>query len=106
MTPPSAGTAPPASPVPEPRGTIGTPAARVARTTSRTSAVLPGITTTSGLLSNSLLHLDRFPDQRELIRRDPTRIPAAIEELLRYDAPIQALARTATRAPPNNEVSP
>ena len=58
---------------------------------------MAGITTTSGLLSNSLLHLDRFPDQRELIRRDPTRIPAAIEELLRYDAPIQALARTATR---------
>lgn len=58
---------------------------------------MAGITTTSGLLSNSLLHLDRFPDQRELIRRDPARIPAAIEELLRYDAPIQALARTTTR---------
>ena len=56
-----------------------------------------GITTTSGLLSNSLLHLDRFPDQRALIRSDPARIPAAIEELLRFDAPIQALARTATR---------
>ena len=56
-----------------------------------------GITTTSGLLSNSLLHLDRFPDQRALIRADPALIPAAIEELLRFDAPIQALARTATR---------
>ena len=59
---------------------------------------IAGITTTSGLISNSLLHLDRFPDQRELMRRDPTVIPAAIEELLRYDAPIQALARTTTRA--------
>lgn len=57
-----------------------------------------GITTTSGLISNSLLHLDRFPDQRDLIRDDPAIIPAAIEELLRFDAPIQALARTATRA--------
>jgi cytochrome P450 len=56
-----------------------------------------GITTTSGLISNSLLHLDRFPDQRDLLRDDPTVMPAAIEELLRYDAPIQALARTATR---------
>ena len=56
-----------------------------------------GITTTSGLISNSLLHLDRFPDQRDLIRDDPSMIPAAIEELLRFDAPIQALARTATR---------
>ncbi|MEP6638089.1 MAG: cytochrome P450 [Chloroflexota bacterium] len=56
-----------------------------------------GITTTSGLISNSLLHLDRFPDQRAMIRADPSIIPAAIEELLRFDAPIQALARTATR---------
>jgi cytochrome P450 len=58
---------------------------------------IAGITTTSGLISNSLFHLDRFPDQRQLIRRDPTVIPTAIEELLRFDAPIQALARTATR---------
>ena len=56
-----------------------------------------GITTTSGLISNSLLHLDRFPDQRELIRNDLSIIPAAIEELLRFDAPIQTLARTTTR---------
>lgn len=58
---------------------------------------IAGITTTSGLISNSLFHLERFPDQRELIHRDPTVIPAAIEELVRFDAPIQALARTATR---------
>ena len=56
-----------------------------------------GITTTSGLISNSLLHLARLDDTRETLRRDPTTIPAAVEELLRYDAPIQALARTTTR---------
>ena len=56
-----------------------------------------GITTTSGLISNSLLHLDRFPDQRDRIRDDPAVIPAAVEELVRFDAPIQVLARTATR---------
>jgi len=56
-----------------------------------------GITTTSGLISNSLLHLDRFPDQRALLRDDPSLVAAGIEELLRYDAPIQALARTTTR---------
>jgi cytochrome P450 len=56
-----------------------------------------GITTTSGLISNSLLHLAHFPDQRALIRDDPSVMAAAIEELLRFDAPIQALARTATR---------
>lgn len=58
---------------------------------------MAGITTTSGLLSNSLLHLATFPEQRALMRRDPVIVPAAIEELLRYDAPIQALARTTTR---------
>jgi len=58
---------------------------------------MAGITTTSGLISNSLLHLDRFPDQRELLWREPERIPDAIEELLRFDAPIQAVARTTTR---------
>ena len=57
-----------------------------------------GITTTSGLISNSLLHLARFPDQRDLLRRDPSILPGAIEELLRFDAPIQGLGRTATRS--------
>jgi cytochrome P450 len=56
-----------------------------------------GITTTSGLISNSLLHLAGYPDARETMRRDPTTIPAAIEELLRYEAPIQALVRGTTR---------
>jgi cytochrome P450 len=56
-----------------------------------------GITTTSGLISNSLLHLARFPDQRNRLRDDPSIMAGAIEELLRYDAPIQALARTTTR---------
>jgi cytochrome P450 len=56
-----------------------------------------GITTTSGLISNSLLHLDRFPDQRDLLRQKPERMAAAIEELGRFDAPIQTVRRTATR---------
>jgi hypothetical protein len=56
-----------------------------------------GITTTSGLISNSLLHLATFPDQREMIRRDPAVIPVAVEELLRYDPPIQVLVRATTR---------
>jgi cytochrome P450 family 130 len=56
-----------------------------------------GITTTSGLISNSLLHLTRFPDQRAVIRDDRAALPVAVEELLRYDAPIQVLVRTTTR---------
>jgi cytochrome P450 len=56
-----------------------------------------GITTTSGLISNSLLHLARYPDQREILVRDAAVLPSAIEELLRFDAPLQALIRTTTR---------
>ncbi len=56
-----------------------------------------GITTTSGLISNSLLHLALFPDQRAVIVDDRGAIPVAVEELLRYDAPIQVLVRTSTR---------
>ena len=56
-----------------------------------------GITTTSGLISNSLFHLERYPAARAAMREDPAVLPVAIEELLRFDAPIQALARTTTR---------
>ncbi len=56
-----------------------------------------GITTTSGVISNSLLHLDRFPDQQALLRAEASVPATAIEELLRFDAPIQMLGRTATR---------
>ena len=50
-----------------------------------------GITTTSGLISNSLFHLAGFPDQRALIHRDPGILPAAIEELVRFDAHVETL---------------
>ena len=59
---------------------------------------MAGITTTQGLISNSLFHLDRFRDQRALLIREPERMAFAIEELLRFEAPLQALARTTTRA--------
>ena len=52
-----------------------------------------GITTTSALIANSLVHLHRFERERELIRRSPDLIPAAVEELLRFDAPLQWLTR-------------
>ncbi len=58
---------------------------------------MAGITTTAGLISNSLFHLDRFPDQRALVVAAPEVLPVAIEEFLRYEAPIQTLRRHATR---------
>ena len=49
ITPPFGAVAPPMSPVPEPRGMIGTPASRQRRTTATTSAVDRGSTTRSGM---------------------------------------------------------
>jgi cytochrome P450 len=37
------------------------------------------------------------PDQLELVQQDPTLIPAAIEEALRYDAPVQTVFLTTTQ---------
>jgi cytochrome P450 len=42
-----------------------------------------------------LLH--RHPEQRRQLVRDPSRIPTAVEEFLRFDSPVQGLARTTTR---------
>lgn len=56
-----------------------------------------GISTTSGLISRSLLLLAEHPGQRRMLARDVTLLPTAVEELLRYESPIQWLARSATR---------
>lgn len=54
--------------------------------------------TTSGLLGNAVLALAGRPDLRRRLAEDPSLLPTAIEELLRFDAPVQNLARTATEA--------
>lgn len=58
---------------------------------------IAGVHTTSGLISNSLWLLAQHPDQRRLLTEDPQRLPAAIEELLRFESPIQWAGRVATR---------
>jgi cytochrome P450 len=52
-----------------------------------------GTETTSSLISSSLLALARHPQQRALLAADASSIPTAIEELLRYESPVQQLAR-------------
>jgi cytochrome P450 len=47
-----------------------------------------GHETTTNLLGNGLVHLLRHPQQVELLRADPGLMPAAVEELLRYDPPV------------------
>ena len=56
-----------------------------------------GHNTTTSLLGNAVLHLARNPVEQQRLRSTPDAIPAAIEELLRLEAPQQAMPRVATR---------
>jgi cytochrome P450 len=58
--------------------------------------IIAGNETTTKLLGNALYWLWRNPDQRRLVRDDPSRIASWVEETLRYDNSTQALARTVT----------
>jgi cytochrome P450 len=54
-----------------------------------------GQETTSNLIGNGLLTLLRHPEQAAALRADPSRLPSAIEELLRFESPSQHTARLA-----------
>lgn len=51
--------------------------------------------TTTHLLGNGLFALLRNPEQMERLRADPTLLPLAVAELLRYDSPVQLTSRIA-----------
>jgi cytochrome P450 len=53
-----------------------------------------GHETTVNLIGNGFLSLLRHPDQWRMLRDDPSLIPNAIEEILRFESPVQAVART------------
>jgi len=59
--------------------------------------IIAGNETTTKLLANCLLALQRYPRQREKIVADPQRIPDAVEEILRHEGSTQLMARTLTR---------
>jgi cytochrome P450 len=50
--------------------------------------IVAGHDTTTTFIGNAVVALLGHPVQLELLRSDPDRIPAAVEELLRYDAPV------------------
>lgn len=60
--------------------------------------IVAGNDTTTALIGNAAVLFAEHPEQRRLLVREPERIPNAIEEVLRYEPPAQALPRR-TRKP-------
>lgn len=56
-----------------------------------------GNETTRNAYAGGMLALIEHPDQRRLLLEDPSLIPGAVEEILRWHTPILHQARTATR---------
>ncbi len=55
--------------------------------------LLAGNETTTNLIGNGMLALGRNPEQMKMLQRDASLLPRAIEEMLRYDGPVQSTAR-------------
>jgi hypothetical protein len=54
-----------------------------------------GFETVANMIANGALALLGFPDQLDLLYREPGLAVSATEELLRYDTPVQMVVRTA-----------
>ena len=55
-----------------------------------------GTQTTACLLTNALVLLGSHPEQLAWLTRNPDRVPDAVEEFLRFEAPVQHFTRTTT----------
>ena len=61
--------------------------------------LVAGHETTVNLIGNGAHALLTHPDQLALVRAEPERLPAVIEELLRFDGPVQVATFRWTTAP-------
>lgn len=59
--------------------------------------LVAGTETTTSALGNALWLLDRHPDLKRRLARQPALIPAAVEEILRFESPVQGLSRVTRR---------
>jgi len=57
--------------------------------------MIGGQETATNLIGSGLLTLLRHPEQHRMLQDDPALIPMAVEELLRFESPIQHTARVA-----------
>lgn len=56
-----------------------------------------GFDTTMAAIGSALLYLERHPTERRQLLVDPDLLPEAVDEFLRFEAPVQGFARTVTR---------
>jgi cytochrome P450 len=63
-----------------------------------------GYETTANMIGNALISFYRFPDQLQLVLRDPSLLPRAVEECLRHNSTIQMVARLAMETIEDGEI--
>ena len=59
--------------------------------------LVAGNETTTNLITNGAVLLAQHPEARAELAENPSLIGGAVDEILRYDSPVQGLARTLTR---------
>ncbi|PKB71348.1 MAG: hypothetical protein BZY87_05700 [SAR202 cluster bacterium Io17-Chloro-G6] len=57
--------------------------------------IFAGHVTTTNLIGNGILALLQNPSQLERLRHEPSLVESAVEEIIRYNSPVQAISRVA-----------